>query len=443
MGIIIVFLSGLIKLWSTNHQMRKLEQLDAEKQARATQMRKSGLSPNGRYRLGSEIPFGVKALEGGVEVDGIWAVKMASMASQPPNRKWSSRRKARVSPSSLLVERSDVGSPNRRVMVGSKGSKRASRISRREIVEPSHATRDKLDNMSVLEESGEVTNVKQAKDAHPGHKSPLGRIQRSLKKMTSLEVWQDQERKRNAGRVEAREFREKAQAKKPQRFYPESSPSEGNIPPLVAPKARSHTAQDRLDNLLTAHGASQAEGPLRGEYVAEEQFTPITQPSGRFQTEFQYRDADKTFATHQDPARDLKQQASSDSHVSSADSFVTSAEVPEKHSAPVQVPAPHARRSSEDRRTLREAPDIPVRRSSRGSEYRSALHSGEARRSEERSNEATQAVPTPFAPVARYPPNSSRSHPVVQRSQSSSRIPKPQQQIASTSSSPMSASGDV
>lgn len=438
MGIVVVFLSGLTKLWSSNRQMRKLELLDAEKQARVTQMRKSGLSPNGRFRLGNEIPFGVKALESGIEVDGIWTARMASMASQPPNRKWSSRRKPRVRTSSF-VEMSDPGSSNRRTMMGSRGSRgsrRASKISRREIVEPSHETREKLEKMAVLEETGEV------KASQSNQKGPLGKIQRSLRKMASGELWQDQERKRNAGRVEAREFHEKARAKKPQRFYPESSTTPGIASPLVAPKARSHTTQNRLDTLLTAHGASQAVTTPAGKYVAGRQPAPTAKTSPRNQKGVQKHD-NRPGAAHRSQMHDPRQPGSSGS---SADSFVTSAEVvSEKPSAPVRVPGPHARRSSENHRTVGESPAIPLRRSSRDSEHRLARPSIEARRSEERSSEAVQAMQAPINSVARYPPNSSRSAPVVhQRSQSSSsRHSKQQQQAGSTPPGPRSSSGDV
>ncbi|KAH8759039.1 hypothetical protein F5883DRAFT_427264, partial [Diaporthe sp. PMI_573] len=76
MGIALVFLIGLMKLWWTNRHMKKIEQLDVEKEEHAAQMRRSGLSANKhRSRLESEISFGVKALESGAEVDGVWVVR--------------------------------------------------------------------------------------------------------------------------------------------------------------------------------------------------------------------------------------------------------------------------------------------------------------------------------------------------------------------------------
>ena len=67
-AIVVVFCAGLIKLWHTNRLLRKHIVLDEEKLARQREMRKSGL-PVGRK---ADIPFGVRAIQTGIEVDGIW-----------------------------------------------------------------------------------------------------------------------------------------------------------------------------------------------------------------------------------------------------------------------------------------------------------------------------------------------------------------------------------
>jgi hypothetical protein len=54
--------------------MRKQELLDEEKRSRLTEMRKTGVS----VKRGAEIPFGVRAIQGGVEVDGIWISRPAT-----------------------------------------------------------------------------------------------------------------------------------------------------------------------------------------------------------------------------------------------------------------------------------------------------------------------------------------------------------------------------
>ncbi|OIW35499.1 hypothetical protein CONLIGDRAFT_61490 [Coniochaeta ligniaria NRRL 30616] len=76
MCIISVFCLGLGKLWYNNRLMRKQEILDEEKRARFTEMRKAGVPVSSKR--GAEIPFGVRAIQGGVEVDGIWISRPAT-----------------------------------------------------------------------------------------------------------------------------------------------------------------------------------------------------------------------------------------------------------------------------------------------------------------------------------------------------------------------------
>lgn len=74
MAIIVVFCMGLLKLWWTNRAVRRHEILDIEKRARLTEMRKTGLSS----KRGGDIPFGIRAIQSGIEVDGIWISRPAS-----------------------------------------------------------------------------------------------------------------------------------------------------------------------------------------------------------------------------------------------------------------------------------------------------------------------------------------------------------------------------
>ncbi|KAK8049138.1 hypothetical protein PG994_010868 [Apiospora phragmitis] len=67
-GIVLVFLAGLLKLWWINRSVRRHEILDEEKRSRLSEMRKSGL-PVGKK---ADIPFGVRAIQSGIQVDGIW-----------------------------------------------------------------------------------------------------------------------------------------------------------------------------------------------------------------------------------------------------------------------------------------------------------------------------------------------------------------------------------
>ncbi|KAJ4220030.1 hypothetical protein NW759_007655 [Fusarium solani] len=66
--IVLVFALGLIKLWWTNRAMRRLEIIDEEKRARVSLMSHCGIE-NLRP---PEIPFGIRAIQNGVQVEGIW-----------------------------------------------------------------------------------------------------------------------------------------------------------------------------------------------------------------------------------------------------------------------------------------------------------------------------------------------------------------------------------
>ncbi|KAI0140126.1 hypothetical protein F4776DRAFT_578437 [Hypoxylon sp. NC0597] len=67
-AIVVVFCIGLIKLWWLSRFLKKHTVLDLEKRARQLEMQKSGLPAGKRV----DIPFGVRAIQSGIEVDGIW-----------------------------------------------------------------------------------------------------------------------------------------------------------------------------------------------------------------------------------------------------------------------------------------------------------------------------------------------------------------------------------
>ncbi|KAI8956353.1 hypothetical protein F4801DRAFT_13409 [Xylaria longipes] len=67
-GIVAVFFIGWIKLWWMQRLLKKHALLDEEKRVRQMELRKSGL-PAGRR---VDIPFGVRAIQSGVEIEGIW-----------------------------------------------------------------------------------------------------------------------------------------------------------------------------------------------------------------------------------------------------------------------------------------------------------------------------------------------------------------------------------
>jgi hypothetical protein len=91
--IVAVFCLGCVKLWYNNRIMRKQEILDEEKRARFSEMRKAGVPVSSKR--GADIPFGVRAIQGGVEVDGIWISRPATPNVEKP--------KTRVQSTTTLV----------------------------------------------------------------------------------------------------------------------------------------------------------------------------------------------------------------------------------------------------------------------------------------------------------------------------------------------------
>ncbi|RKL45188.1 hypothetical protein BFJ70_g3206 [Fusarium oxysporum] len=66
--IVLVFAMGLVKLWWSNRAIRRLEIIDEEKRARISLMSRCGIE----NMRAPGIPFDVRAILSGVEVEGIW-----------------------------------------------------------------------------------------------------------------------------------------------------------------------------------------------------------------------------------------------------------------------------------------------------------------------------------------------------------------------------------
>ncbi|KAK1979081.1 hypothetical protein LZ30DRAFT_597704 [Colletotrichum cereale] len=80
----VVFIIGFIKLWWTNRYIARQEIIDAEKRAHAAELASTGLPLPPRKK--SEIPFGVRAIQSGIEVDGIWISRPNTPSTEsPPN----------------------------------------------------------------------------------------------------------------------------------------------------------------------------------------------------------------------------------------------------------------------------------------------------------------------------------------------------------------------
>ena len=75
-----VFLAGLVKLWWITRLLKKQEVLDEEKKARVEEMRRTGLPP----KRANDIPFGIRAIQSGVEVPGIWISRPESPQQATP-----------------------------------------------------------------------------------------------------------------------------------------------------------------------------------------------------------------------------------------------------------------------------------------------------------------------------------------------------------------------
>ncbi|ESZ97029.1 hypothetical protein SBOR_2574 [Sclerotinia borealis F-4128] len=69
-AIVAVFCAGYIKLLWTNRMVAKQEIIDEEKRVRIQELRQSGQFVE--TSKGVEIPFGVRAIQSGIQVDGIW-----------------------------------------------------------------------------------------------------------------------------------------------------------------------------------------------------------------------------------------------------------------------------------------------------------------------------------------------------------------------------------
>ena len=74
MSIVAVFCAGLGKLCWNNRLMKRQEVLDEEKKQRLEEMRRTGIS----VKRANEVPFGIRAIQGGVEVSGIWISRPVS-----------------------------------------------------------------------------------------------------------------------------------------------------------------------------------------------------------------------------------------------------------------------------------------------------------------------------------------------------------------------------
>ncbi|RFU30006.1 hypothetical protein B7463_g6309, partial [Scytalidium lignicola] len=107
-AILLVFFAGFVRLAWQNKLVKKKQKLDEEKRIRTEDMRRNGYVIN--RQKGHEVPFGVRALQRGVAVDGIWT--LLSSIPRTSNPKSSSRSFSNsagiLGPTSSRLEEVDV-----------------------------------------------------------------------------------------------------------------------------------------------------------------------------------------------------------------------------------------------------------------------------------------------------------------------------------------------
>lgn len=115
-----MILLGCLKLVYNHWRLRKYTALAAAKVAQRQEMQHT---PSVRRRKGPDVPFGIRAIESGVEVDGVWISRSNTPAPSVPDSPVSN---ASVAPSPVRGARS----PDR--------NSSSSNISRLEIPHPVH-----------------------------------------------------------------------------------------------------------------------------------------------------------------------------------------------------------------------------------------------------------------------------------------------------------------
>lgn len=107
---------GATRLWRSNRLLRRLELVDEEKRTRLLEMRYCGMNAGGLQ----EIPFGVRALQRGIQVEGIWTsqslpqptgpgVASTAVVERPSLVEETSRRKSRIDAASRYSQRVSAG----------------------------------------------------------------------------------------------------------------------------------------------------------------------------------------------------------------------------------------------------------------------------------------------------------------------------------------------
>ncbi|KAL8929930.1 MAG: hypothetical protein Q9208_001074 [Pyrenodesmia sp. 3 TL-2023] len=129
-AIVLVVFAGILKLLYSQWQLRKYTALA---KTRATRKEEEGLhnTPSmGRRKKGNDVPFGVRAIESGIEVDGVWISRSNTPANSTPGSPALLANQSSATPTPAAAAPPTQGSFNR--------SSTASDISRLEIPQAAH-----------------------------------------------------------------------------------------------------------------------------------------------------------------------------------------------------------------------------------------------------------------------------------------------------------------
>jgi hypothetical protein len=157
----VVFVIGLVKLVLVNKVMKKQEIVDEEKRVRIEELRKSGQIVESRRS--HDIPFGVRAIQSGIQVDGIWISQSNTPATSQLKLSSGGSTPHKIS---TPEARSGHGSPDIRPM--SKQSNQSSRMSEMEVLR-------RLQQAAAVQEATEMgdnrASFKPRKASHLRHGS--------------------------------------------------------------------------------------------------------------------------------------------------------------------------------------------------------------------------------------------------------------------------------
>ncbi|KAH6606376.1 hypothetical protein Trco_005529 [Trichoderma cornu-damae] len=144
-SIVLVFAFGLLRLWWTNRKIARLELIDEERRVRMAEMRYCGINARGI----TDIPFGVRAIQSGIQVEGIWisrpntpntshATPSPTLIGDPVDPKGKGKGKARYVPAEVAEASMSSSSPQITPASGSSTPPRTDDLDLSDTRQPQH-----------------------------------------------------------------------------------------------------------------------------------------------------------------------------------------------------------------------------------------------------------------------------------------------------------------